>query len=134
MATGVPRSLAEPAGPSASCASLSLLSHVLSGVATVCGTERALRRRASSRREPSCNESRSGDQLASSSMFWPSLGQELVKMSRDQASGLLEGGLGRCHDESHSEHRVRKVLGGEGDDEVAELPVRVLLGIGIRKG
>jgi hypothetical protein len=134
LTTGIPRSLAEPAGPSASCAGLSLLSHILSGVAAVCSAERALRRCATSRREPSGNESRGVYQLASSAVFRPSLGQEVVKVSRDQAGRLFEGCLRRRHDESHSKHRVREVLGGEGNDEVAELPVGVLLGIGVRKG
>jgi hypothetical protein len=134
LTTGIPGSLAEPAGPSASRAGLSLLSHILSGVTTECGAERALRRCAACRRKPSSNKSRSVDQLASSSVLWPGLGQEVVKVSRDQAGRLLEGCLRRRHDEGHSKHRVREVLGGEGNDEVAELPVWVLLGIRVRKG
>jgi hypothetical protein len=134
LTAGVPGSLAEPTSPSASRAGLSLLSNVLSSVATVCSTERALRWCATRRRKPSSNKSRGVYQLASSSVLWPSLGQEVIKVSRDQAGRLFEGCLRRCHDESHSKHRVRKVLGGKGDDEVAELPIRVLLGIGVRKG
>lgn len=67
-------------------------------------------------------------------MLRPDLGQEIVKVSCEQAGGLLEGCLRRCHDESHRKHSVREVLGREGNDEVAELSVRVLLGVGVGKG
>ena len=132
MPAGVPGSLTESAGPSAPSTSLSLLAYVLSGVvSTVCGAERALRRRTSSGGEPSGDERRRVNKFAASAVLWPNFGQELVQVSCDQAGSLVQSGLRRRHDEGHSKHRVREVLGGERDDEVAELPVGVLLRISV---
>lgn len=64
-------------------------------------------------------------------MLWPDLGQELIQMSCDQASSLVQRSCRRRHNKGHSKHGVRKVLGGERDDEVAELPVGVLLRISV---
>jgi hypothetical protein len=134
LAAGVPGSLAEAAGPSTSSTSLSLLAYVLSGVvSTECGAERALRRGSSSSRKPSGDERGRVDEFATSTVLWPDFGQELIQVCCDQASSLVQSGLRRRHDEGHSEHGVREVLGGECDDEVAELPVGVLLCIRVRE-
>lgn len=135
LSTGVPRgSLADSAGPAATAASLSLLSYVLSSsVSTVCRAERALGRCTGSRCKPLGDERRCVDEFASSTVLRPDLGQELIQMCCNEASSLVQGGNGRSHDECHGEHSVRKVLGGERDDKVAELPVGVLLRIGIRE-
>lgn len=52
-------------------------------------------------------------------------------MRSDQARGLMQGSLGRGHDESHGEHGVREILCGERDDEITELTVGVLLSVGV---
>lgn len=135
MSAGVPRSLAEPAGPSTSSTSLSLLAYVLSGgVSTICGTKGALRRRTGGGGEPSGDERGRVDEFATSAVLWPNFGQELIQVCCDQASSLVQSGLRRRHDEGHGKHGVRKVLGGERDDEVAELPVGVFLRISVCEG
>lgn len=132
LPAGVPGSLAESAGPSTSSASLSLLAYVLcGGVSGECGAKGALRSRARRSCEPSGDERGRVDEFATSAMLWPKLGQELIQVGCDQASGLVQSGLRRSHDEGHSKHRVRKVLGGERDNKVAELPIGVLLSVGI---
>jgi len=132
LPTGVPGSLAEPTGPSTTCTSLSLLAYILSGsVSAVCCAERALRGHASGCGKPSSNERRRVDEFATSAVLWPDLGQELIQVCCNQTSGLVQCGRRGAHDEGHGKHRVRKVLGGERDDEVAELPVGVLLRIGV---
>lgn len=134
LSAGVPRSLAESAGPTASSASLSLLAYILSGgVSGVRGAKRALRGCTRSGCKPSGDERRRVDEFATSAVLRPKFGQELVQVCCDQASSLVQSSLRRRHDEGHSKHGVRQVLGGERDDEVAELPVGVLLCIGIRE-
>lgn len=135
LPAGVPGALAESAGPTTSSASLSLLAYVLSGgVSGKCGAKGALRSCTRSGCKPSGDERRRVDEFATSSVLWPNFGQELVQVCCDQASSLVQSSLRRRHDEGHSEHGVREVLGGERDDEVAELPVGVLLTEGIREG
>lgn len=132
LSAGVPGSLAESAGPSTSSTSLSLLAYVLSGsVTTVCGAKGALRRCTGGGREPSGDKRRRVDEFATSAVLWPNFGQELIQVCCNQASSLMQSGLRRRHDECHSKHGVREVLGGERDDEVAELPVGVLLRISV---
>ena len=134
LPAGVPGSLAESAGPSTSSASLSLLAYILSGgVSGVCGAKGALRSCTRSGCKPSGDERRRVDEFATSAVLWPKFGQELVQVCCDQAGSLMQSGLRRRHDEGHSKHRVWKVLGGERDDEVAELPVGVLLRVCIRQ-
>lgn len=128
MSAGVPGSLAESAGPSASSASLSLLAYVLSsGISGECGAKGALRSCARRGCEPPGDERRGVDEFATSAVLWPKLGQELIQVGCDQAGSLVQSSLRRRHNEGHSQHGVREVLGGERDDEVAELPVGVLL-------
>jgi hypothetical protein len=135
LPAGVPGSLAESAGPSTSSASLSLLAYILSGgVSGVCGAKRALRGCTRSGCKPSGDERGRVDEFATSAVLWPEFGQELIQVCCDQASSLVQSRLRRRHDEGHGKHGVRQVLGGERDNEVAELPVGVLLRIGIREG
>lgn len=133
LSTGVPTcSLADSASPAATTAGLSLLSHVVSGSSsTICCAEGALRRCASSRCKPLSHDRRRVDEFLSPAMLRPDLGQELIEMCCNETSSLVQGGNGRSHDECHREHSVRKILRGECNDEVAELPVGVLLRIGI---
>jgi hypothetical protein len=135
LPAGVPGSLAESAGPSTSSASLSLLAYILSGgVSGVCGAKGALRGCTRSGGKPSGDEGRRVDEFATSAVLWPKLGQELIQVCCDQASSLVQSGLRRRHNEGHGKHGVRQVLRGERDNEVAELPVGVLLGVRIREG
>lgn len=127
--------LTESAGPAASSASLSLLSHVLGGgVATECGTVRALLWCSADCSKPPGDKGRGVDKLASSSILRPNLGQEVIKVGGNKTSSLMQGCFGRSHDECHCQHSVRKVLGGKRDDKVAQLSVGVLLGIGVCEG
>jgi hypothetical protein len=135
LATQASALSAEPTGPSTSTTSLSLRSCVLSSIIPAeCSAKGALRSHASGFGKPSGDERGRVDEFASSAMLGPDLGQELIQMCCDQAGGLVQGSLRRSHDERHSKHRVREVLGGERDDEVAQLPVGVLLRISVCEG
>lgn len=133
MASLIPsaRPSAEATSPPTTTASLSLRRG--GGVAGESGTIRSLRSDATSLLEPSADEQRRVDKLAPATVLWPDLGQEVVEMRSNEASCLVQSSDWRGHDERHSEHSVWQVLGGESDDEVAQLPVRVLLSVRIRQ-
>lgn len=66
-------------------------------------------------------------------MFRPDLGEEVVCVSGDEA-GALDKSLRRSsHDKRHCEHHVWQPFHCECDDKIADLPVWVVLRIGVRE-